>query len=318
MALEVARPRPNRSRPTARRACRRRPGCRPEARARRPRRRVSGADHVGRARQVGQLRAVDAGEREQLGRRSAMRDGSRLSVSQCRTIESYVATARPVSLRFSQSFGSRYFHVARGDVGALGLQPEDVRDRVLARVRGRAAREADPRAQLPRVVALRPSPARRRASRSASAPRESIQMIASCSGSPSASTATVPDHCDVTDDRDDVVDRRRVARSQQPARAATMPVPPVGRALLERRRRRELQVDGLELAVDELAVEGEQRDLRARRAEVDREDVLGHGSAPVTRRGGAGRGRRSRPADGRGRGSGRGCCACCRRRSART
>src|SRR4051812_3857362 len=33
----------------------------------------------------------------------------------------------------------------------------------------------------------------------AAAPRLSIQMIASASGSPVASTGTVPDHCDVTD-----------------------------------------------------------------------------------------------------------------------
>ena len=65
----------------------------------------------------------------------AMRDRSRLSVSQCITIESNVAAARPVSLRLSQSFGSRYFQVAR-DVGSLGLQPEDVGDRILARSAG--------------------------------------------------------------------------------------------------------------------------------------------------------------------------------------
>ena len=36
-------------------------------------------------------------------------------------------------------------------------------------------------------------------SRTAFAPRESIQMIALRSGRPARSIATVPDHCDVTD-----------------------------------------------------------------------------------------------------------------------
>ena len=51
-------------------------------------------------------------------RRSRRASRSRLSVTQCSTIESKVAAATPVSLKFSQSFGSRYFHVARAISGS--------------------------------------------------------------------------------------------------------------------------------------------------------------------------------------------------------
>ena len=84
------------------------------------------------------------------------------------------------------------------DVGPLALQPEDVRDRVLARERGRATGAADPRAQLARLVALHAARAPPTTRRVSSAPRASIQMIASCNGVPSRSIGTVPDHCDVT------------------------------------------------------------------------------------------------------------------------
>ena len=271
-------------------------------------------EHVGGADQIGQLRPRRFRPSASSSGAYAMRAGSRLSVSQCITIESNVAAARPVSLRLSQSFGSRYFHVARGDVGPLGLEPEDVRDRVLARVRRRAAGEPDERAQLARVVPGRPSRRPPTSARICSAPRESIQMIASWSGSPLASTATVPDHCDVTDSADDRVDGCRGAL-QQPTGRAHDARPPVGGSLLRSPARRQLEVDGFELTVDVLTRRREQRDLRARRSEIDREDVLGRRSLRL--RAGACRGRRSRPAAGRARGSGRGCCACCRRRSAR-
>ena len=179
-------PRPTRSPPTARRACRRSTGsagrkhrARPRARAGAHRPRAVAGD------EVGQLGAVDAGQREQRRRRSRCASRSRLSVSQCRTIESYVAAATPVSLKFNQSFGSRYFHVARATSGLVFLQPQDVRDRILARARRRAAGELDPPAQLARVVALHADRGRRRARGSTPAPRESIQMIASCSAVPS-------------------------------------------------------------------------------------------------------------------------------------
>ena len=108
-------------------------------------------------------------------------------------------------------------------------------------------------------------------------------MIASCSGSPLPSTGTVPDHCDVTDRatmRSTGVDAR--SRSRRVAR--TMPDHQSAGPLLRAPARRQLQIDGLELTVDVLTGGREQRDLRARRAEIDREDVIGRVHSGAGRR----------------------------------
>lgn len=122
-----------------------------------------------------------------------MRSVSRLSVSQCRTIESYVATARPDNLKFNQSFGSRYSAVSAATAGRFsknqrmwpnGSLPLNDGTPPVSWIHLRSLRGSNPSTLTgPRTLRC-----------TAPAPRESIQITASCNGSPAASTGIVPDH----------------------------------------------------------------------------------------------------------------------------
>ena len=87
----------------------------------------------------------------------------------------------------------------------------------------------------------------------------------------------MPDHCDVTATATTSSGAHRRARHDALATRRRSPSHHAVGRLLARRRRAAAELDRREVAVDERAVDREERDLRARRAEVDREDVLGHG-----------------------------------------
>ena len=186
-----------------------------------------------------------------------------------------MAAHRPVSLRLSQSFGSRYFHVARAMSGRSCCNQRMCEIESLPDSAGAPPVQLDPRAQLARVVALHAHRAADDALRVVAAPRASIQMIASCSGVAVAIDRHRARPLRRHRDRDDVVGADAAPRPSRVARRATIPphhasgdcsTPPSGSSV---------QLDRREVAVDELPVDGEERDLRARRAEVDREHVIG-------------------------------------------
>ena len=114
----------------------------------------------------------------------------------------------------------------------------------------------------------------------ASAPRESIQVIALASGSPRSSTATVPDHCDVTE-----IAASRSGMAPRPrSRATHARIPSHQRSGVLLGTTVVGQEEGyrLELAVEERSVDGERRHLRTGRAQVDRQDDVVVGLVPLS------------------------------------
>ena len=161
-------------------------------------------------------------------------------------------------------------------------EPEDVRDRVLARERGCAAGELDPRAQLARVVALH-------AYAAAGGP---LGVVGAAGVHPDD---RVVERLAVAVDRHRARPLRRdrdghdVVRSHRAARHGALrrghdPLPPRVGGLLGAAVGQQLQLDRREVAVDERAVHREERDLRARGPEIDGEDVLGHHAVASARR----------------------------------
>ena len=165
--------------------------------------------------------------------------------------------------------------------GLVLLQPQDVRDRVLARARRRATGEADPTSQLARVVSLHAHCAA-----DALAHRVRAARIHPDDRVPQRPPGAIDRHGSRPlrrdRDADDGVDRDRAASDDALARVGDR-APPVRGPLLGSAVLREQQLDGRAVAVHERAVDGEDRDLRAGRTEIDREDVLGHDSPGVRR-----------------------------------
>jgi hypothetical protein len=134
-----------------------------------------------------------------------------------------------------------------------------VRDRILARKRRRATGARDPRAQLARVVTLH-AHATTNDLAVASAPRASIQMIASCSTVAVTIDRDRPRPLRSHGNRDDVVGCDGGA-PHDALRRGNDAVPPRRRRLLDTVVGKELQLDRREVAIDERTVDREQCDL---------------------------------------------------------
>ena len=110
-------------------------------------------DHGGCRDEVGQLGPVDAGQREQ---RRLVVDRVEITVVGEPVQHDRVVRRRGDAgeIEVHPVLGLEVLPRRARDVRFMFLQPQDVRDGILARARRRAARELDPPAQLARVVAL--------------------------------------------------------------------------------------------------------------------------------------------------------------------
>ena len=186
---------------------------------------------------------------------------------------------RPVSRAVQPVLRLEIRRGRRRDLGPLRLEPEDVADRVLAGMRGRATRVLDPRTELARLVTRdRDRPAHQSLRRLGAAAVHPDDRVGERLAAAIDRDGARPLRRDRHRDHRRGIDRgplRQLLRTGDDAR------PPVGGPLLDRAARTEQQRHGPERAVDVLAVNREPRDFRARRAEVDREDVVGQRVRPL-------------------------------------